>query len=98
MSLSKIHRMLGIYNNKIKDIKIENDVIYVYLQRTSKNKLRCPKCKSEAIKLSGVRKRKIRDLYVLKRSVFIIVEQNKIKCDRCGVLYERFFIVIMSII
>lgn len=93
MSPSKIHRMLGIYNNKIRDIKIENDGIYVYLQRTSKNKLRCPKCKSEAIKLSGVRKRKIRDLYVMKRSVFIIVEQNKIKCERCGVLYERFSFV-----
>ena len=89
MSPSKIHRMLGIYKNKIKDIRFIKEGIEIILSRTPKENLMCPECKSGNVSLYGKKERVIRDLPVIKRKVFIRFIQNIIKCDRCGIKVER---------
>jgi len=90
MSPSKIQRLFGFYNHKIRDIILSNGSLTIELYRTSRGDLRCPKCKSSDIRLYGENIRTVRDLPVANRIVFLKIHQNKIYCSRCGVLTERF--------
>ena len=89
MSPSKIQRIFGFYNHKIKDILLSNESLTIEFHRTSKAALRCPKCKSSNIRLHGKKTRIVRDLPVSNRIVFLKIHQNKIYCSDCGVHTER---------
>ena len=89
MSHYKIQQWFGFFNNKIKDIRISYKGLTIELERTSKHKLTCPVCKSSDISLYGSTLRVLRDLTISKRSVHVLVRQNRICCPECGVHNER---------
>jgi len=89
MSYYKIQQWFGFFNNKIKDIKISYGGLSIELERTPKEKLTCPVCKSPDISLYGSTHRILRDLTISKRRVYLFLSQNRIYCSKCGVHNER---------
>lgn len=89
MSYYKIQQWFGFFNNKIKDIKISYGGLVIELERTPKEKLTCPVCKSSDISLYGSIPRILRDLRISKRRVYLLIHQNRIYCSKCGVHNER---------
>ena len=89
MSYYKLQHCFGFFKNKIADIIIMFGGLAIELERTPKEKLVCPRCKSSKIWLWGQEPRVLRDLSISNRSVYVTVIQNRVYCPECGVHNER---------
>ena len=89
MSYYKIQQWFGFFKYKIDDIRISYKGLNIIIQRTPKEKLVCPVCKSSKIRFYGAVPRVLRDLSISNRITHILFHQNRIYCSQCGVHRER---------